>query len=203
MIVVGIVGGIASGKSVVADEFKALGAVCIDADRVGHQVLEEQEVVDALVNRWGDAIIDPETGKLNRLAIAKIVFGEHEDAKRELEFLESISHPRISTSVKNKISQSRLRGERMVILDAALLIKAGWDSMCDFVVYVDVDRSTRLERAKLRGWTEQEYTRREQSQAPLAEKRQKADILIDNSHGLGETRNQVRTIWDRLVNQVE
>lgn len=199
MIVVGIVGGIACGKSAVAREFESLGAVCIDADQIGHEVLKQDDTVQSLVRRWGRHIVEPSTGGLIRSAIAKIVFGEDERSKQELNFLESISHPRIAEKIEKQISLYRAQNKAMVVLDAALLIKAGWASLCDFIVYVDVDRPTRLERAKRRGWSEQEYDRREEMQTPLALKRQMADILIDNSQGLDETRIQVRRIWDRLV----
>ncbi|MCA9214115.1 MAG: dephospho-CoA kinase [Planctomycetales bacterium] len=199
MIVVGIVGGIASGKSVVAREFQSLGAKSIDVDRVGHEVLTEPDVIQTLTERWGTRVVVD--GQLDRQAIARIVFAENTGAA-ELAFLESVSHPKIANRVREELVKLEEQGTVMVILDAALLLKAGWDQMCDNIVFVDVDRETRIDRAvKGRGWTREEYNQREQSQLPLAEKRAKADILIDNSRGLDETRLQVRDVWERLIHK--
>ncbi len=198
MIVVGIVGGIASGKSVVTREFERLGAASINADKIGHDVLELPDIIEELAGRWGPAVMA--NGSLDRAAIAKIVFADTEQGRTELAFLESISHPRISLEVTNRIKAFRDQNIPMVIVDAALLLKAGWDAMCDTIIYVEVDRKTRLARAQSeRGWTEEQYDQREQSQIPLSLKRSKANILIDNSGELGQTRIQVREVWDRLI----
>ena len=198
MIVVGIVGGIASGKSVVSREFERLGAVSINADQIGHEVLEQPDIIEALTNRWGSTVIA--NASLNRAAIAQIVFADTEQGQTELAFLESVSHPKISQEVSDRLQAFRDQGVPMVVLDAALLLKAGWDEMCDTIVYVEVDRKTRLMRAQSeRGWTEQQYDQRERSQIPLSLKRSKANILIDNSGELGQTRDQVREVWDRLI----
>src|SRR5438477_12900597 len=99
MLILGLVGGIASGKSLVAECLRDLGAVVLDADRAGHAVLREPDVVAALVNRWGNSILDP-AGQISRRAVAKIVFAAGNEAERK--FLEQVTHPRIENLLRQE-----------------------------------------------------------------------------------------------------
>jgi dephospho-CoA kinase len=202
MFVIGIVGGIGSGKSAVASQFASLGAEVIDADQLGHVVLEDSEVMAAAVGRWGDEVLDA-AGRLNRRAIAARVFpasdgGTH--GHRELEFWQSCTHSRIERLMKQRLEQlsSRNSPPLGVVLDAAVLFEAGWERICDAVIFLEVPREIRLRRALARGWSKADFTAREAAQMPVDEKRQKADFVIDNSGALEETYRRVKEVWIRL-----
>lgn len=200
MHVIGIVGGVASGKSLVAEELRALGAVVLDADRAGHEALREPEVKEALRGRWGDSILDSD-GQIDRRAVAKIVFAPTLEGARELAFLESVSHPRITARLADKLAELRKRGDiPAVVLDAALLFRGGWDKLCDQILFVDAPRDVRLARAVSRGWTPEHFAAREAAQELLDEKRRRSNVVIDNSGSAEETRERVREFW-RVLNK--
>jgi len=202
MKVIGILGGVASGKSFVADCFRELGAATLDGDRIGHEVLRTAEVEQAARDRWGDAIFDDE-GHIDRRELAKAVFKDGangQDASEELAFLESLTHERIGQRLAAEAEQLRqASGHPAAIIDAAVLLKAGWDHLCDSIIFVEVPEDIRKQRAVDRGWAPSELARREQSQLPLEAKRQRADTIIDNSQDRETTRRQVRQYWASMV----
>lgn len=202
MLVVGIVGGIASGKSLVSSAFAQLGAEVIDADRLGHEVLGEAEVIEAAVQRWGEQVRNAD-GTLDRRAIASKVFGDTPEAARERAFLEELTHPRITARMRDRISRLATLGDTdVVVIDAALLLEAGWHECCDHIVFVDVPREERLRRARERGWSEAEFTAREQAQWPLSRKREQADIVLDNAGPPEQTIAKVEQIWRTLLSDM-
>jgi dephospho-CoA kinase len=195
MRVLGIVGGVASGKSVVAGEFARLGAQVLDADQAGHDVLREPEVIAALVERWGKRILLPD-GQIHRAAVAQIVFVEKGGEERR--FLEQITHPRIAARLTQQFEGARKAGEcQVVILDAALLFEAGWNQLCEATVFVDAPRDVRLARAATRGWTAEQFAAREAQQLPLDEKRTRCRWTINNGPG-DDVAGQVAVIWKEL-----
>lgn len=199
MIILGLVGGVASGKSSVALDFQKLGGCILDGDRLGHEALNLDEVNKALVERWGDRIL-ADTGELNRSAIAEIVFGESSEAKDALTFLESVTHPQIERRLNERLEQLRQMDRfPLVVLDAAIMFKAGWNSMCDQIVFVDAPRELRLKRAKLRGLTEEQFDARESAQLSVDEKKKRANIVIDNSGPPQNTFSQVEEVWHSLL----
>jgi dephospho-CoA kinase len=196
--VVGLLGGVASGKSVVARRFGELGAEVIEGDELGHLVLGEPEVIDLLRNRWGDAVVDP-LGQVIRREVAQRVF----DDPAELAFLEAVTHPRIGRRIEERIEAIRAECQhsqtpRIVVLDAAVMLKAGWDTYCDTIVFVDASLKTRKNRAIQRGWTRQHFEMREASQVSVQEKRRRSDIVIDNNGCLEQTYEQVQKAWKSL-----
>jgi len=196
--VIGIIGGVACGKSFVAEQLRSLGAEIINVDEIGHAVLREPAVREALAGRWGDEVLDAD-GQVNRAAIARRVFSANPDGPGNLEFLESLVHPRIGQRLKTRIdSLLRERPGTSVVIDAALLIEAGWADFCDKIVFVDVPRGQRLERAKQRGWTETEFAARESAQASLDAKRKRADWVMDNTGSAEHTFAQVQQFWRTL-----
>jgi dephospho-CoA kinase len=197
---IGIVGGIASGKSLVAKLFAELGAGLLDADRAGHEVLAQDAVRVALVDRWGPSILTPD-GSVDRSAIARNVFAAGKRAAEERAFLESVLHPRIRTLLSEKTAEFAAAGRPAVVLDAPLLLEAGWGPMCDLLVMVDSPRETRLARAVERGWSIDEFTRRESAQWPVDDKRREANVLIRNDGSLDDLRDAVRDVWQRHVLQ--
>ncbi|NLF73571.1 MAG: dephospho-CoA kinase [Candidatus Anammoximicrobium sp.] len=194
MILIGILGGVASGKSAVSNRLKMLGAVVLDADRAGHEVLREPEVKEALRRRWGDAVFDA-AGEVDRRKVAGIVFAETCRGREELAFLEQLTHPRIERRLRGQLEELSLRGVRVAVLDAPVMLKAGWDRMCDGLVFVDTPRHVRLARARQRGWTEAVLAAREAAQEPLETKRRRAVTLIDNSSSWEHLHEQVDRFW--------
>jgi dephospho-CoA kinase len=198
MITIGLVGGVASGKSAVAAALARRGAVVFDADKIGHRVLNEPEVQDALVRRWGKAILDPD-GHVSRPAVAQRVFGDSPEDAAERQFLEQTLHPRIRQRIVAEILQLPNNAAPAVVIDAPLLVESGWNEVCQAVVLIDVPRETRLNRAKERGWTEGEFSRREAAQLPIEEKRRWATHVIDNSGSPADLEAEVDRFWKAVT----
>jgi dephospho-CoA kinase len=195
--VIGIVGGVASGKSYVAQRLESHGANRIDADRLGHEVLTDPAVTSALTARWGDRVVDA-TGEIDRTAVAEIVFALPPRGPQELDFLERMTHTRISARIEQKIEQWAQEHEPAIVLDAAVLLKAGWDRFCDRILFVDVPHQLRLARALARGWKRSDFAARENAQESLQAKRTCADLVIDNSGTPEQTDAQIRDFWQTL-----
>jgi dephospho-CoA kinase len=185
MLVVGIVGGIGSGKSAVANWVASRsGMIVIEADKLGHEAIKAETVRDALRLRFGPTIFG-EDGFIVRSALAKQVFGDHQDQKLARVDLEKIVHPEIERQIRHSIAIASEEGAEAVLLDAAVLLEAGWRSMCDLVVFVDTPDSVRLERVRQnRGWTKEELDRREARQWSLSEKRRESDLIVANDRNL-------------------
>lgn len=172
--VIGLVGGIGSGKSHVAALLADRGGCVVAADPFGHEGLRTQAIKTACVARWSDAILGPD-GEIDRRKLAKIVFADAE----ELRFLESLQFPYIGRRIREETARQRANPAcRFVVLDAAILLEAGWP--VDLVLFVDCPREVRLERVKTRGWTEGNLDAREAAQLPLDEKRRRADAVVLN-----------------------
>ena len=198
MNVIGILGGIASGKTFVAKQFEELGAVVLDVDAIAHHVLAEREVIKALRERWGPHVVNAE-GEIDRAAVAELVFAEGTTGSRELDYLERITHPRIGERVQRRLAElAESENVVAVVLDAAVMLKAGWDEFCDRIVFIASSRKQRLERVLQRGWSEADFAAREAAQESLDEKRKHADWVIDNGKSAAHTRAQVRQIWHTL-----
>lgn len=286
MIVIGVAGGIASGKSQVTQLLQELGAAGLDADRVGHQVLTRDDVKARVVELWGEKMLSAD-GEINRKALAEIVFSErsvaqtnpmrqHEfraakdqidnagsselqsgmsaseadpfqtsksltdesksidannaeqtesdssdesvyetletenglssrddsktvDDLSDLEKLEAITHPLIGQAIEKQIREFERQSVVAAVLDAPVMFKAGWDRVCSFVIFVDCPREVRLARATQRGWDEAHFDARERLQMPVAEKRARSQVVIDNAGSLSELKRQVNEIWQTRV----
>lgn len=194
MLVIGLAGGIACGKSLVADCFAKLGCIVIDADQVGHEVLRQPEIVAQIQHRFGDEVISG--GEVDRRELAQIVFpaGGHSPSEA-LQQLEQITHPQIGQSIFLKLEQYRSQGVVAVVLDAPVMFKAGWNKFCDRIVYIDADREVREQRALKRGWSKTELERRENQQTPLRIKRQLSTDVVTNSSSVEELNGQVKQLW--------
>jgi dephospho-CoA kinase len=187
-LVIGLVGGIGSGKSQVASLLAAHGAQIIHADQLGHEALRDSAVREKVVAAWGDRILDG-TGVVDRRALGAIVFTDPEERRR----LEGIVHPWITARALSEVRNACAEPEiRLIVLDAPVLLEAGWGGYCDRLLFVDVPEEIRLRRlAETRGWTPQEVRARESAQLPLTEKRVRADDVVDNSASLDELERQV------------
>lgn len=193
--VVGIIGGIGSGKSLVAKEFAELGAAVIDADRLGHEALRQAEIRAQVVGRWGREVLD-ETGAVNRRRLAAIVFSD----PAERAALEAMVFPWISRRIHEELGKAEQDAQvPLVVLDAAILLETGWGDVCDYLVYVDAPRERRLERiAAQRGWSVKEVEAREKAQMSVEEKAARADAVVDNSGDPANTRKQVQRLFAKL-----
>jgi len=179
MIVIGLTGGVASGKSFVANCLEELGAHRIDADQVAHEVLKDDTVIKKIVDQWGSEILDGD-GQINRQRLGEIVFGSPDD--KELDVLESIVHPKIRIQIREQMEQLRESTKvETLVLDIPLLFEGEYEQHCDYVIFVDANPEVRQQRAKLRGWADGELDRRESRQLSVEDKKLRADAVIDNS----------------------
>lgn len=197
MILIGILGGVASGKTAVSDRLKTLGAVVLDADQLGHEVLREPDVKEELRRRWGEKVFEA-SGEIDRRRVAEIVFAATSQGKKELAFLEQLTHPRIRERLRKQLADLKRTGVRTAVLDAPVMLKAGWDRMCDLLLFVDTPRQVRLARARQRGWTEADFAAREAAQEPEEAKRRRAGAILDNSSSLDQLYAQVDRFWRSL-----
>jgi dephospho-CoA kinase len=198
-VILGVVGGIASGKSYLCKLLATHGGEVIDADRLGHYVLLLDEIKEKLVNAFGTAILGVD-GTIDRRRLAELVFGDPHTADDRRNRLEQIVHPPIRLMAEERIEQLRSQEVRpkAIILDAPLLLEAHWDQLCDAVIFVDVEEKVRQKRALERGWTLEQFTDRERSQMSLAEKRARSTHVIDNNPG-ADVAGQIRSLWITLV----
>jgi len=186
--VIGLTGAIGGGKSQVAALLGKRGAVVIDADRVGHEVLEHPEVRRQVIERFGAGVVEhgldavATLGPINRQALGSLVFA----ARPALDDLEAIVHPQMRQQFEAIIDRESVRGHApAVVLDAAILLEAGWDKLCDLLVFVDASQPVRLQRvARGRGWTAEALQAREAAQWPRERKLSRADIVIHNDSSL-------------------
>lgn len=198
MHILGLLGGVASGKSLVAGQLERLGAGVLDADRAGHEVLRMPEVERAARERWGEAVFGPD-GHIDRPKLAAIVFAPPPKGPEERRFLEELTHPRIGRVLEEEAKGLAAAGFPAAILDAPLLLEAGWDSLCDRLIFVDAPRQLRLARALARGWSEKEFAGREGVQESLDSKRKRADVVVENSGSPEETQAQIERLWPSLI----
>ncbi len=194
--VVGIVGGIASGKSAVAAEFGRLGCAVIHADALAREAFEVGSIREAIVERFGRAILD-ETGKIDRRALAQIVFADGE----QLKALNEIVHPYVMERTEELIDRhQRDPDAKAIVLDIPLLIEVGWADRCDRIVFVQCDRDRRMERARTqREMDEQEVKIRENFQISLDTKAALADNSIDNNSDFSTLVRQIESIFSELT----
>ena len=184
----GLAGGVGSGKSLVARLLKERGADVVDADALGHRALERPEIKRRLVRAWVPGIL--RGAGIDRGALARAAFGSRASALR----LNRIVHPFILREMRR-----RLAGRRgWTVLDAALLFEASADRLCDRVIFVDAPLRLRVRRTKGRGWPPGELERREQFQWSVAYKKKKADYVINNTGSTSRTNRQIGKILDDL-----
>jgi dephospho-CoA kinase len=198
--VVGLIGGIGGGKSQVAALLRERGAVVIDADAVGHELLKDARISRQIIERFGPSVVVRAGGApdqepvIDRKALGAIVFSDPA-ARRDLE---GILHPEMRAWFRAVIERERsleAPSGCMVVLDAAVLLEAGWDDLCDLIVFVDAPREERMRRVReQRGWSSEKLEAREQAQWPADLKRSRADLVINNDAGVDSLRGEVERI---------
>jgi len=194
MKVIGILGGVACGKSLVTRELAELGAGVLDADRAAHEVLRTPEVEQEVLRRWGPGVFGSD-GHVDRARLGAIVFGDSPAAAEERKHLEQLLHPEVGRRLAGEAERLAADGRPAAVLDAPLLMEAGWNRYCDWLIFVDAPRLLRLARARARGWSETDFAAREGVQESLESKRKRADVIVDNSGSPEETRAQVEQFW--------
>jgi dephospho-CoA kinase len=186
--VIGLIGGIGAGKSSAAAEFARRGAKVINADDFAHAALRDPAVRDAVVKRWGRELLD-ESGEIVRRRLGSIVFAD-DSQRRELE---ALTHPWIRRRIHDAIAAAQNDPDvPFIVLDAAIMLEAGWNAVCDKLVFVDAPLEVRRKRvARQRGWTPEELNDRERAQLALTRKAAQADHTLDNSDELPHLSRQV------------
>jgi dephospho-CoA kinase len=194
--VIGLAGGIGSGKTAVGRILQEFGGGLIESDRLGQEELDAPEVVQTLKTWWGDQIVRPDGG-VDRGRVAAIAFADSKERER----LEALLHPRIGARRAELVRRFEADDSvRMIVIDAPLLYEAGVDAECDLVIFVEADPAVRASRVcAQRNWTEQEWKRREKMQKPLDTKRRKADHIVTNNSSLRALRGQVAHLVSQIL----
>jgi dephospho-CoA kinase len=196
MLLVGLTGGIASGKSLAARVFKDLGAHIIDADRIVHELLEpEQGACKEVLDHFGQDILLPDNG-INRRKLGEIIFRDPE--KRA--WLNRCLHPKVFAAYTAQVSHLRDRAPHAIIVfDAALLIETGYNRNMDKIVVVYAEPEQQIERLMAREtFTREQALARVNSQMPLSEKRRHADYVINNTGSRADSERQAREVFEKL-----
>lgn len=192
--VIGLVGGIGSGKSLVASQLRQLGCLVCDSDAMARDILRERRVRDQLIEWWGSGVVDRD-GEIDRGRIASIVFSRPQERER----LEALIHPLVEARRAALFDQPP-QGTKALVIDAPLLLEAGLGEKCDAIFFVDAPRESRLARvAATRGWTAEEVDRREAAQWPLDRKREAADTILRNDDDPASLRQEVARALEQVL----
>ncbi len=215
----GLVGGIGAGKSTLARSLERRGAVVLDLDSVGHALLTQRPVRELILARFGPVVAvqaarpagaesdgaavalesraEPdEPPEINRATLGAIVFQD----PKALRDLEAILHPRMRRTIERVISRTVRAGvARAVVVDAAILFEAGWDDLCDLVLFVEASAAARAERVAARGWSPRDLERRERAQWPLERKREAADLVVENDAAPDDVEPRLDRFWRDLT----
>lgn len=195
--VIGILGGVCSGKSTVAAEFARLGCKVIDADKIAHRLLDKKTVRKKIIDLFGQAILNT-TGKISRRKLADVVFA----GKKKLMMLNKIIHPLVLAKTEQLIKQYNSQsGTKAIVLDMPLLAEVGWHKHCDRLIFVDCKRQKRLKRAEKSGLFAKNQLKRENFQISLDKKARISDNTIDNNSDLSALVRQVAEVFSRITNE--
>jgi dephospho-CoA kinase len=195
MLLIGLTGNIASGKSTVARLLSERGATIIDADVLARRVVEPgMPAFDEIVRRWGSQVVAPD-GSLDRDVLRRLVFSNHD----QLEELNRIVHPEVLAYRDRLVGEARQRGDRLVVQDIPLLFERGIVDQFDRILLVDAPRPVRLERLmRERRLSETEAMDMITAQMPAELKRARADYIIENTGTVRELEERVSEVWHAL-----
>jgi dephospho-CoA kinase len=194
--IIGILGGMCSGKSTVAAEFGKLGCAVIDADRIAHQMLDERGVRAKITRVFGKEILD-DKGKISRPKLANRVFGDPGKLKK----LTGIIHPLVLAEVEQLMTRYKEDpAVKAIVLDIPLLMEVGWEKRCDFLIFVDCKPPLRLERARKTGVFDTDKLKvRENLQISLDNKKRIADNIVNNNSDLSGLSKQIAGIFTSIL----
>lgn len=191
ILIIGITGSIACGKSLVSNYLQEKGYTIIDADKIGHMALENDEVKKQLVNKFGKSIL--KDNEVNRVTLGKLVFENNENLKE----LNNIIHPQIRKNISEQIQVHK--NEKLVFVDVPLLFEAKFDDLVEKIIVISLDEKIQLERLMNRNsLSKEEALQRIKSQIPVREKEKLGDYVVDNSFTQENTYNQVDRILKKL-----
>ena len=201
MLVIGLTGSIGTGKSAVTGRLEQLGAKIINADHVGHDAYTpNSEIWNEVVRAFGEEILEAD-GAIDRKKLGALVFSDPE----QLAKLNAIMHPRMAGMVADRIEQFRAVGAPVVVVEAALMFEAGWETRVDEVWVVDSPLDLVMKRLYARnGMDEAEVNRRIKSQMDIRERLERADVVVDNAGDLAALEQVVDSLWEsRIKGRVE
>lgn len=198
MFIIGLTGGILSGKSTIAQMLTEKGAAVIDADKLAHEAYKpDTKLNQELVDEFGPGIRKAD-GSIDRKKLSRIVFGDEKALAR----LNAIVHPRMKEMARVEIERLKKKGVRVVVLEAALLIEAGWTDLADEVWVALAPPDVAVQRLKERGGlSEDEARARIKAQLPPAERAQHADVIINTDCDKSEVKAQVDKLWKTVANK--
>jgi len=191
--IIGLAGGIASGKSFVANLFGQCGCTVINSDDLVHAAYVDPAVLATVRQRWGNGVLRVD-GSIDRKALGKIVFQSPSDRAD----LQALTHP-IVDQIRQRTMQANIADALAFVWDSPLLFETGLNDRCDGVVFVDVPQAERAKRAALRGWDAAELARREKSQWPLDKKRALSHYVLQNTADATPTRDEVCRLLSQIL----
>lgn len=192
---VAITGSIACGKSTVTSYLTKKNYRILDADKIGHELLENEKVIEKLKEEFSEEIL--QEGKVDRKKLGSIVFAD----KEKLKILNSIMHPQIRKEITKQVASNK---DKIIFIDMALLFEAKFDDIVDKIIVVHLDTETQLTRLINRnGFSKEEAQLRISSQMSSEEKKKLANYVIDNSGTLEETYKQIDKILERLEGEID
>ncbi len=194
--VIGILGGVCSGKSTVAAEFAKLGCAVIDADKIAHELLGKKDVAEKVVATFGAGILNS-AGKIDNKKLANIVFADAD----KLSSLNRIIHPLVLERAEELIRQYNSQNKvKAIVLDMPLLVEVGWEKRCDKLIFVECNWQLRVERAKKMGFFDENQLKiRENFQISLDNKANLTDNTIDNNSGFSVLAKRVVDTFSYIV----
>jgi dephospho-CoA kinase len=194
--IIGILGGIGSGKSTVSNLLARQGAYVLVADQIAQRVLDQSEITRQISDKFGPDLKAPD-GRIDRRKLAEKVFSSQED----LQFLNNLIHPHVLAECEEKITEFQESEDcSMIVLDMPLLLEVGWEKRCDFLVFVECDERKRLERVAKNGKIDQnQLKKREKFQISLDKKCQIAHYIVHNNSDLSDVAEQVAQIFSDIA----
>ncbi len=197
--IIGLTGGIATGKSTAAEYLKEKGARIIDADQISHQISHRGEKGwQLVVDEFGDQILK-DNGEFDRDKLGEIVFSDPQKRKK----LESLLHPLIIYEMKEQAHQY-LKNDEIVVFMAPLLYEAGLDRFCDQIWVISSSEAEQIKRMEKRNnFSREEALNRIKAQMPLAEKEEKADVVIENNSTIADLKNKIDLYWEKVLKGVD
>ncbi|HYF83984.1 MAG TPA: dephospho-CoA kinase [Clostridia bacterium] len=200
MMVIGLTGGIASGKSTVSAKLKELGAAIIDVDILARGVVSKGEIAyNRIVQCFGENILLP-SGEINRKRLGSVVFSD----KEKLALLNSITHPEIISRVKAEIQELKVAGNKVIVVDAAILIEMGLHKYVDSVWVVIVEKETQIKRLIERDkFDYKDSENRIKSQFTNEVRKKYADVIIDNNKPIEEVGKKLEDLWNNIISRGE
>jgi dephospho-CoA kinase len=193
--IIGIIGGVGSGKSTVAAEFGKLGCKVIDADKIAHEMLKKKTVKEEIVSVFGRTVLDSKR-QIDRRELGRVVFADAD----KLSMLNGIIHPLVMQRAEELIEQfNRQNRVKAIVLDMPLLLEVGWAERCDRLIFVDCEQKIREKRAKKLGFEKNQLKIRENFQISLDNKKNLADNTIENNSDFSAMVRQVADIFSDIT----